>query len=89
MINLASVTPTICDLMEVPYPKGASAGPISKVLDAKKRNIGKNHVTKAFLYAPDAIGGFQAAIVALTCATLFAHINQLKLAQWPYAAAVA
>ncbi len=30
-----------------------------------------------------------AAIVALTCATLFALINQLKLAQWPYAAAVA
>lgn len=30
-----------------------------------------------------------AAIAALVCAVLFALINQLKLAQWPYAAAVA
>ena len=30
-----------------------------------------------------------AAIVALACAMLFALVNQLKLTQWPYAAAVA
>ena len=56
MYNLDSVTPTVCDLMGVPYPKGASAKTITKVILVKEKKLGTNKVKKALLYAPDAIG---------------------------------
>lgn len=55
MYSLDSVTPTICELMEVAYPKGASAKPITKLI-SEAQKLGEGPVRKALLYAPDAIG---------------------------------
>lgn len=55
MYSLDSVTPTVCELMGVPYPNGASAAPIAEVLSAME-TLGVRKVRKALLYAPDAIG---------------------------------
>ena len=52
MYCLDSVTPTLCELMKVRLPKGASAPPIKEVTSIAK---GKT-VEKTLLYAPDAIG---------------------------------
>ena len=56
MYYLDSVTPTVCDLMGVPYPSGASAMSISNVVSAKEKKLDGGKVRKALLYAPDAIG---------------------------------
>lgn len=52
MYCLDSVTPTLCELMQVRLPKGASAQPIH---DVTKNAKGKT-IEKTLLYAPDAIG---------------------------------
>ena len=52
MYNLVSVTPTICKLMDVRLPKGATAPAIKEVLNKAE---GKT-IQKILLYAPDAIG---------------------------------
>lgn len=56
MYNLASVTPTVCDLMGVEYPKGSSAPPIGNVIKDGSVNLDGELVSKALLFAPDAIG---------------------------------
>ncbi|MCW4050295.1 MAG: hypothetical protein NWE89_11240 [Candidatus Bathyarchaeota archaeon] len=51
MYGIDSVTPTVCKLMNIPEPEGATAEPIKEVTE-KAEEI----VEKALLYAPDAIG---------------------------------
>ncbi len=55
MYRLDYVTPTICRLMGVSTPRGATAEPIIEILDAANK-ISDGIVEKALLYAPDAIG---------------------------------
>ena len=52
MYGIDSVTPTVCDLMKINPPKGASAKSIKEILEAAK---GKQ-IEKIMLFAPDAIG---------------------------------
>jgi hypothetical protein len=52
MYGIDSVTPTVCNLMKIQPPKGASAQPITELIKASK---GKT-IKKVLLYAPDAIG---------------------------------
>ena len=52
MYGIDSVTPTVCDLMKINPPKGASAKSIKEILEAAK---GKQ-IEKVMLFAPDAIG---------------------------------
>ena len=52
MYSIDSVTPTVCKLMKIAPPSGASATPIKEIIQASK---GKT-IKKALLYAPDAIG---------------------------------
>lgn len=52
MQSLDSVTPTICELMKIRLPRGATAQPLSDVTcKAKSKTI-----EKTLVYAPDAIG---------------------------------
>jgi predicted AlkP superfamily pyrophosphatase or phosphodiesterase len=52
MYSLDSVTPTICELMNVRPPKGSTTNIISEVTSEAMNNT----IKKALLYAPDAIG---------------------------------
>lgn len=52
MYGIDSVTPTVCSLMKIQPPRGASAQPITEIIKASK---GKT-IKKVLLYAPDAIG---------------------------------
>lgn len=52
MYGIDSVTPTVCRLMNIDPPEGASAKPITEIIKAAK---GKK-IEKTLLYAPDAIG---------------------------------
>lgn len=52
MYGIDSVTPTVCALMKIKPPKGASAKPAKEILEAAK---GKQ-IEKILLFAPDAIG---------------------------------
>jgi hypothetical protein len=56
MYEITSVTPTICELMNVIPPKGASAPPINYIVEAAREILKEGVVEKALLYAPDAIG---------------------------------
>jgi len=56
MSSIDSITPTLCRLLNVPFPQGAKAKPISQVLKEAEKILNGGKVEKALIYAPDAIG---------------------------------
>ena len=56
MSSIASVTSTICRLMEVEIPKQSSFEPLKPVIAASKSLDLEGRIEKVLVYAPDAVG---------------------------------
>jgi hypothetical protein len=53
---ITSVTPTICEVVEVPRPAISTDRTLTGVVRAVRENIGTGHVERCLVFAPDAIG---------------------------------
>jgi len=56
MDSVTYFTPTICSLMKIPEPNISSANPSTEVIRGFNEKIGGKQISKALIYAPDAIG---------------------------------
>ena len=55
--TIASITPTICNLMDVPLPSLSTTDILDEILQLNKKK-GNNLISRCLVYAPDALGYF-------------------------------
>jgi len=53
---ITTVTPSLCRLMHIPFPRLSTSEVIRKVVDEAETVLNNGAVEKCFVYAPDAIG---------------------------------
>ncbi|MBF0363765.1 MAG: alkaline phosphatase family protein [Oligoflexia bacterium] len=54
--DITSVTPTICELFQIPRPPQCKSREITEVVKIKNKILNSKTIQKALIYAPDAIG---------------------------------